>query len=114
MAAILGVSMLVTVGGNRRTAERLSLATEELNNQLERLTAKPWAELTPELAQQAQLSSFATAGLPNAELKIRLDEVDKPRPGKRLVGELRWQDRGNSWRPPLRLTSWVFAPREVP
>lgn len=114
MAAILSVSMLVTVSGNRRTAERLLLATEELSNQLERLTAKPWAELTPELAKQAQLSSSAAVGLPHAELKIRVQAVDKPRPGKRLEGELRWQDRGNSWRPPLRLTSWVFAPPEVP
>lgn len=112
-AAVLSVVMLVSVNGNRRTAERVLLATQELSNQMERLTAKPWTELTPELVQQAKLSASAAAGLPQSELKIRLQEVAAPRPGKRLEGELRWQDRGNSWRPPLRLTAWVFAPQEA-
>jgi hypothetical protein len=112
-AAVLSVVMLASVNGTRRTAERVLLATQELSNQMERLTAKPWTELTPELVQQAKLSASAAAGLPQSELKIRLEEVAAPRPGKRLEGELRWQDRGNSWRPPLRLTAWVFAPQEA-
>jgi hypothetical protein len=113
-AALLTVSMLITVGSNRITAERTLLATQELSNQLERLTVKPWAELTPEAAAGASLSSWAASRLPNAELVIRMQAVETPRPGKRLQAELRWQDRGNIWRPPLRMTAWVFAPRETP
>lgn len=113
-AGVLAVTMLVTVGSNRRTAERTLLATQELSNQLERLTARPWGELTPEVAQQAKLSASAAASLPEGELRIMLQTIEQPRPGKRLSGEIRWRDRGNSWRPPLRLTAWVFAPREVP
>lgn len=112
-AAVLTVSMLITINGNRRTAERTLVATQELNNQLERLTAKPWSEITPEAAKDIQLSPSAAARLPEGELRIEVQAVEVPRPGKRLLGELRWQDRGNSWRPPLRLTAWVFAPREV-
>lgn len=111
-ATMLTVSMLVTVSKNRRTAERTLVATQELSNQLDRLTARPWGELTPELATQAQLSPSAAASLPNGELRIDLQSIDKPRPGKRLQGELRWQDRGNSWRPPLRMIVWVFKPGE--
>ena len=113
-AAVLTVSMLITISGNRRTAERTLVATQELSNQLERLTARPWGELTPELVKDVQLSTSAAARLPHGELRVRLQAVELPRPGKRLEGELRWQDRGNSWRPPLRMTTWVFAPRETP
>lgn len=113
-AAVLTVSMLITIQGNRRTAERTLVATQELNNQLERLTAKTWSEITPETTKDIQLSSSAAARLPQGELRIQVEAVDAPRPGKRLLGELRWQDRGNSWRPPVRMTAWVFAPREAP
>lgn len=112
-ATLLTVSMLVTVNKNRRTAERTLVATQELSNQLERLTARPWGELTPELVKQAQLSPSVAANLPHGELRIELQDVDKPRSGKRLQGELRWQDRGNSWRPPLRMIVWVFEPKET-
>lgn len=110
-ALILSVSILSTVNGNRRTADRLLLATQELYNQLELLTVRPWSELTPELVGQARLSSPAAASLPNGELRIEMQAVEVPRPGKRLSAELRWQDRGQAWRPPLRLTAWVFAPK---
>lgn len=113
-AAILSVTMLITVGSNRRTAARTLLATQELSNQLERLAARPYADLTPELAAAAQLSASAAASLPEGQLRIMTQTVALPRPGKRLAGELSWRDRGNSWRPPLRMTTWVFAPREAP
>ena len=113
-AAMLTVTMLGAVNGNRQNAERLLLATQELNNHFERLTARPWAELTPEVVEKVQLSTQAAASLPQAELRIRIQPVDKPLTGKRLEGELRWQHRNNAWRPPLRMTAWVFAPKEVP
>lgn len=113
-AAILTVTMLGAVNGNRQNAQRLLVATQELNNQLERLTARSWTELTPQLVEQVQLSPQAAASLPQAELRIRVQPLDKPLSGKRLEGELRWQHRNNAWRPPLRMTAWVFAPKEVP
>lgn len=111
-ASILAAAVLVSVNANRRTAERVLLATEELNNQLERLAVQPWAELTPEKVKEAQLAPFTTASLPSGELKITLHEVQTPARAKRLDAELRWQDRGQAWRPPLRMSTWVFASRE--
>lgn len=111
-ATVLAAVILSSVNANRRTAERLLLATEELNNQLEHLTARPWSEITSEAVEQAQLSSPATASLPNGELRITLHEVSMPATAKRLDAELRWQDRGQAWRPPVRMTAWVFASRE--
>lgn len=111
-ATILAATVLVSVNANRRTAERILLATEELNNQLERLTAQPWQDLTPDSLKQLQLAPSTAASLPNGELKITVNEVQTPAPAKRLDAELRWQDRGQAWRPPLRMSTWVFAPQE--
>jgi hypothetical protein len=111
-ATILAATVMVSVNANRRTAERLQLATEELNNQLERLTVRPWSELTPEAVKEIRITSSTATVLPNGELRIHLHEVEKPAPAKRLSAELRWQDRGDMWRPPVRMTAWVFAPRE--
>lgn len=111
-ATILAAMLLVSVNGNRRTAERLQLATEELNNQLERLTVRPYAELTADSVKGLELSVPATVGLPSGELRITLHEVTAPAAAKRLDAELRWQDRGQAWRPPLRMTAWVFASKE--
>lgn len=111
-ASILAATVLVSVNANRRTAERILLATEELNNQLERLTAQPWTEIIPDKLKQAQLASYTAASLPNAELKITMHEVQAPAPAKRLDAELRWQDRGQAWRPPLRMSTWIFATQE--
>jgi hypothetical protein len=111
-ATVLAATVMVSVNANRRTAERLQLATEELNNQLERLTARPWSELTSETVKDIRITSSTAAALPNGELRIHLHKVEKPAPAKRLDAELRWQDRGDMWRPPVRMTAWVFAPRE--
>ncbi len=111
-ATVLAATILVSVNANRRTAERLLLATQELNNQLEQLTARPWSELTSETVQKTQLSSPAADGLPQGELRITVHEVQAPAKAKRLDAELRWQDRGQAWRPPVRMTAWVFASGE--
>lgn len=110
-AAILAATILVSVNANRRMAERLLMATEELNNQLERLASQEWNALTAEKVKQTQLSGFAASGLPNAELKITVHEVESPAKAKRLDAELRWEDRGSGMRPPLRMSTWVFAAR---
>ena len=109
IAAVLAATVLVSVNTNRRTAERLLLATQELNNQLERLTARPAAELTTESTKALQLSPQAADGLPSGELRVTVHDLTTPAAGKRLDAELRWQDRGQAWRPPLRMSAWVFA-----
>lgn len=113
-ASLLAATVLISVNANRRTAERVLLATEELNNQLERLTVQSWTELTPDRVKQAQLAPSTATSLPNGELTITLHEVQTPARAKRLDAELRWQDRGQAWRPPLRMSTWVFAPQEAP
>lgn len=113
-ATILAAMVLVSVNVNRRLAERMLIATQELDNQLEHLTVRPWAELNAEAVQQIPLSSAAAAGLPNGELRISVHEVRTPLAAKRLDATLRWQDRGQGLRPPVRMSAWVFAPKESP
>lgn len=114
VAATLAVTMLISVAANRRTAERLLVATEELSNQLELLTARPWSALTADAVRQVRLSEMAAASLPNGELRIALHEVSQPALAKRLDAEIRWQDRAQAVRPPLRMSAWVFAVKGNP
>lgn len=113
-AAVLAATVLISTNANRRTAERTLIATQELNNQLERLSAQKWDELTNDKVKQLPLSPFAAQGLPKGELKIAVHDVEVPARARRLDAELSWQDRSGGMRPPLKMSTWVFAPQEAP
>jgi prepilin-type N-terminal cleavage/methylation domain-containing protein len=109
-AVVLGAALAVTVqlsGGLRtkqREAHRRACALAEANNCLQRLTATPWNELTPERAAECRLSAHAAAQLPGGELKIDIATEDET---KRILVAVRWRDAADRPVAPLRLAAWV-------
>jgi hypothetical protein len=111
IAMTLTVKVLGYVGLQRRMADHRQRAVLEVANLMERLTAHPFEEITPELAHQAKLSPSALQALPGAELAVEVGErAPSPGPGRsarRVAIRLRWRGRSGDWESPVRLTTWI-------
>ncbi len=118
VAMTLTVKVLGWAAHDRRTAERRERAVVEAANVMERISAQPFEQLTPELAGRVTLSEAARESLPGAELAVDLQSGDGTGPAglaaKRIAVRLRWRGRSGSWEAPVRLTSWKFARRPEP
>jgi len=108
--ALLLVTMAMTaqalgwMAAERRAADRRREAVQEAANVLERLAARPWAELTPESARALRLSGPARRALPGGELAVDIAERDGL---KRIAVTVRWRGRSGGPEAPARLTAWV-------
>lgn len=88
---------------------RLSLQRQEavqgLNNLMDELTSRPYAELTADAAAKLELPEALRHQLPGAKLKV---EIAGTEPGvKRIRMELGWNQRNGQPLAPMRLTAWV-------
>jgi hypothetical protein len=109
----LAVKILGIVALERRQAERRQRALVEVANTMERITAHPFLDVTPELARRTTLSETAQAALPDSELSVDISDakVGDSRIAKRIAIRLRWRGRSGEWEAPVRLTSWIEARR---
>jgi hypothetical protein len=113
-AAMLGMLLAVclqlmgAVAAQRRTVDQRQWATVELGNVLERITARPWAELTPQAVAGQQPAETIRNRLPGAELKIEISTPAAEPDAKRIVVSLRWRDRSGDFLPPLTVTTWKY------
>lgn len=112
--AILGtllavcVALLSAAAQHRLVAEQRQRAIVELGNLMERVAARPWAELTESALAAEKISPEAAEELPGAELKIELFADPKMPDAKRITASLRWQDPSGQMRRPLAMTAWRY------
>jgi hypothetical protein len=110
-AALLGTLLVVCLqliaatSVQGRLAEQRQLAAIELGNVMEHLAARPWSELTPQMAVP-QLSSPVRNRLPGAELKVEITTPSGEPNARRIVVSLRWQDRAGQFVSPASVTTW--------
>lgn len=113
-AAVLAVSAINVVNRSRHRADRLQIAAQELNNQLELAASMKWEQLTPDAIAKFQKSEMAIARIPEARLELSVAEITQPRRAKKLSAKIEWPDGDHNRQQPLRLTTWVFARQETP
>jgi Tfp pilus assembly protein PilE len=105
---VICLQLCVATGTQRRAAVRRQCASLELANVMERVTARPWGQLTNTALAGEHLSPSASAQLPGAELKIEVFAAPGAPEAKRLAATVRWQDGdGRPWQP-LTLTTWRY------
>jgi hypothetical protein len=114
-AAMLAVVMVLTVkvlgfaGQQRRSAEQRQRAMVEVANLMERITAEPFDEVTPERARRLSIAPETAGSLPGAEVTVEV-KGERPSPNrsaKRIAVRLRWKGRSGEWEAPARLTTWI-------
>lgn len=114
-AAMIAAAMVMTVkvlgyaAHQRREAEHRQRALLEASNIMERITAVPYEEVTPEKTQGYIISPVSAALLPGLELNVNIQEqgASPDRPVKRIAVRLRWKGRSGEWEAPVRLTTWI-------
>jgi hypothetical protein len=115
IAMALTVKVLGWVAVERRACERRERALIEVANVMERITAYPFEQVTPELAGKMTMSPATGQMLPGAELTAEVTEnagdLEARPSAKRIAIRLRWRDRSGEWDSPVRLTSWIAARR---
>lgn len=112
------VRVLSTVAQERRAAFERQRGVLEAGNLMERITAHPFDQVTPEFVGKISVSDRARSSLRDCELAIQVAEGDKPAArgvaAKRVMIRLRWKGRSGQWQAPVRLTSWIEPGRPRP
>ncbi len=107
----LAMAIVVQTAGwlaaERRGAERRQRALQEAANLMERLTSRPWAELTPELAREQSLSPATKAVLRDGTLEVSIAPTDGDASAKSIAIRIGWGDRSGNRATPIRLVAWV-------
>ena len=117
----LCVRYFAVTATQRRALDQRQAALGEAANVMERVTARPWSDLTAEELSKISLSPETKLALPDGELKIDLaDEEARPSPptplpkgegkleAKRITVTIRWQDNEGQWTQPARLVAWRY------
>lgn len=112
LAVVMTVCMqlLAATSRQQRYADHRQLASEELANLMERITAEPYESIKQETLRTRKLGDTAATRLRDPQLDIAVEAVSDPRAGKKISLQLRWRDAGEVFAAPVRLTSWVYAP----
>jgi Tfp pilus assembly protein PilV len=108
VALTVAVQLMAWVGAEQRSAARRRWATQEAQNVLERLTAAPFAALTPGGIASLNLGERAERTLPAGRMDVQVNEQTGPPASKRLTVAIRWKDRAGRDVPPVRLAAWVY------
>jgi len=94
----------------RRGLQDRRLAVREAANVMERLSVRPWQELTAEGVGEVQLSAEAQQVLPQAKLEIEVTKPDELR-GKRITVVVRWVSQSDQSDRSVRLVAWRYGKR---
>jgi prepilin-type N-terminal cleavage/methylation domain-containing protein len=91
----------------RRGAERRQRALQEAANLMERLSSRPWDELTPELARAQVLTPATRAFLRDGTLDVVIIPETGDPPAKRITVRVYWGDPSAGLVAPVKLVAWV-------
>jgi len=104
------LEFLQAAAAQRRAIRQRQTAIQEAANVMERLSARPWEELSPQGVAGLELSQAARSLLPDGKLAVEvISPADEPG-AKQIVVAVGWEDDsgGSAW--PIRLTAWRYRP----
>jgi hypothetical protein len=105
---MLCVRYFAVTATQRRALDHRQAALVEAANIMERITARPWSDLTAEGLAKISISPETKLALPDGELKIDLADEDAKPEAKRITVTIRWQDDQGQWSQTVRLAAWRY------
>jgi hypothetical protein len=114
LAVLLVISLRVLAAAalERRAIEKRAVALEVAAGAIERATAVPWDQLTPERLAEIRLPPSVERILAGAKLTWTLEPAGSGPAAKHIRAELAWRSPTGAPEAPLRLSYWVYAPPE--
>lgn len=113
-ALVTFLPMMQSVGFQQRLTDQRLLALREAENLLEQLAPRKWSELTTEELAKLSLSESVKSRLPQAVLKVDVNEPAEPAASKRVAVQLSWTPRSGQAPQSVRLAGWFFDTKEQP
>jgi prepilin-type N-terminal cleavage/methylation domain-containing protein len=108
------VQLSGTATAEQRAVGQRQAAMNEAANVLERLSIRPWDELTDKNLSELPLSAAARQSVPEARLEVRVVQPAGQPGVKRISVLVRWPDRDGRPERTVRLTAWRYrAAQEV-
>jgi hypothetical protein len=108
MAGLLGEGM-VMVQTQRSTIVRRQVAQFEVADEMQRIAALSWNELTIFSGGNAPLSDTAKESLPQARMITRVETLAGEADARRITVELHWMGPlSGQPEAPVRLVSWAY------
>jgi hypothetical protein len=117
----LCVRYFAVTATQRRALDQRQAALGEAANIMERVSTRPWSDLTAEELSKISFSPETKLALPDGELKIEVaDEDVRPSPpvplpkgeekleAKRITVTIRWKDGEGQWTQPARIVAWRY------
>lgn len=105
IAFVAVAHLLALAARQKREVQWRTLARLEATNAVERLMARPWDELTPQITD-VSLSEFATERLPQARLGIQIHPVQGEIPTKKIQVRVDWVNLVGQRGQPVELVAW--------
>ena len=113
-ALVTFLPMMQSVGFQQRLTDQRLLALREAENLLEQLAPRKWSELTTEELAKLSLSENVKSRLPQAVLKLELNQPAEPASSKRVAVRLSWTPRFGQAPQSVRLVAWFFETEGQP
>ena len=108
LAGMLGEGV-VLLQTQRSTAARRQIAQFEVSNEMQRIAALPWSELTIVSSSNAPISDTAKQSLPQARMTTRVETLAGKSDTRRITVELHWiGPLSQQPEAPVRLVSWAY------
>lgn len=98
---------VVSVNQQRRLAMQRMLASQEVANQMERVSTLAWGELDAANFKWSPDEDLARR-LPNCDLNFTSKPITEPLPAKRVTLEMTWKDPAGRSIEPVRLVRWIY------
>jgi len=112
VTAFLCLQTLAATAAARRAGGRRQTALFEASNLMERLAARPWAELTAEGVKGMSLGDEAKRTLPGARLDVRVDDETSEPAARRITLSITYDGPGGNPARPVRLVAWRYRAAE--
>jgi hypothetical protein len=106
---VVSLQLLAALSAQRRTAERQAIAMQEAANLLERVSALPWREVTPERLADVRMSQGAQQALSGATATLSVTPENGKPAAKHVRVEIGWDDAAPRVDAPVRLHAWLYG-----
>ena len=111
LATLLTVCVQLTgaASAEQRALRQRQAAMNEAANVLERLSIRPWNELTDKSPGELPLSAAARQSIPEGRLEVHVAQPADQAGAKRISVIIRWPDRNGRPEQTVRLTAWRYV-----
>ncbi len=99
---------VVWLANSRRSADRKQRAIQEAANLMERISARPWNELTPEFGQSITLDPATSALLSQGKVEVIIAQTTSAPLAKKISVAVQSRDAMGNPQRPVRLVTWVY------